>query len=255
MGGPRAGARRPSDTRTRAWVVSPHLLVAQAVAAALSEAGALVEAHTWEALVRDGRRARRSGAATLHVVAIFDDFDRLDVVNHLERLVQVGDVRVAVIAPGATATWWGGLIGGGEVDVVPHTTSIHQLVRVVERLLAGEDLMDPARRAEVRAAWAEDRGSVRRISAMVESLSPRQRRVLELLADGHRAVETAELMGVAVGTVRSHVKALRAKLGASTQLEAVAMLRIAQEAGSTESSGLVPRPRPARDGSEASNRR
>ena len=37
-------------------------------------------------------------------------------------------------------------------------------------------------------------------------------------------------MGVTEGTVRSHVKALRAKLGARTQLKAVAMLHQAYDA-------------------------
>jgi DNA-binding NarL/FixJ family response regulator len=245
MGGPGARGRRAPGARTTAWVVSPHLLVAQAVAAALTEAGASVEAHTWEGVVRDAKRAQRRGEGTVHVVAIFDDFDRLVVVEDIGRLVQVGDVRVAVVVPGATATWWGGLLDGGAVDVVPRTTSISQLVEVVERLIAGDDLMDPDRRTEVRAAWAEDRGSRRRLTAMIESLSPQQHRVLELLADGHPVVEAAEMMGVAVGTVRSHVKALRAKLGARTQLEAVAMLRRVQEAQGQ--AAAVPRPR---DGSD-----
>lgn len=245
MGGPGPRGRGAPDARTTAWVVSPHLLVAQAVAAALTEAGASVESHTWDGVVRDAKRAHRRGEGTVHVVAIFDDFDRLVVVEDIGRLVQVGDVRVAVVVPGTTATWWGGLLDGGAVDVVPRTTSISQLVEVVERLIAGDDLMDPARRTEVRAAWAEDRGSRRRLTALIESLSPQQHRVLELLADGHPVVETAELMGVAVGTVRSHVKALRAKLGARTQLEAVAMLRRVEEAG--EQGDLVPRPRSGSD--------
>ena len=51
-------------------------------------------------------------------------------------------------------------------------------------------------------------------------------------------------MGVAEGTVRSHVKALRAKLGASTQLKAVAMFHQAYDA--TGGGGdIVPRPRGA----------
>jgi DNA-binding NarL/FixJ family response regulator len=249
MGGPGPRGRRDPGARTTAWVVSPHLLVSQAVAAALAEAGAPVESHAWEGVVRDAKRAQRRGEGTVHVVAIFDDFDRLVVVEDIGRLVQVGDVRVAVVVPGATATWWGGLLDGGAVDVVPRTTSIKQLVEVVERLVAGDDLMDPLRRTEVRAAWAEDRGSRRRMSALVESLSPQQHRVLELLADGHPVVETAELMGVAVGTVRSHVKALRAKLGARTQLEAVAILRRVEETG--ETGEMVPRPRAAADTAEA----
>jgi FixJ family two-component response regulator len=78
--------------------------------------------------------------------------------------------------------------------------------------------------------------------------------VLELLATGRQVAETAELLGVASGTVRSHVRSLRSKLGAKTQLEAVAMLRQVQEV--VDAADLVPRPRAAPAGaSEAGARR
>ena len=77
----------------------------------------------------------------------------------------------------------------------------------------------------------------------MQSLSPQQLKVLELLASGRRVAEVAELLGVADGTVRSHVKALRAKLGARTQLEAVAMLRQVYEL--LDRAVVVPRPRGA----------
>ena len=224
--GPR-GTSAPVDPAT-AWVVSPHLLVAQAVSAALRAAGSRVEVHVWESLVDDAV-AEHGSVATRHVVAIFDDPDGPSVTEEVRRLLEVGDVRVAAVVPGPALAWWGGLLEDGAVDVVTRTTSVSQLVEVVERLLAGEPLMDPERRAAVRAAWAEVLDSRRRTVDLVETLSPQQRRVLELLAAGHRAGEVAGLMGVTVGTVRSHVKALRAKLGARTQLEAVAMLRRAEE--------------------------
>ena len=54
--------------------------------------------------------------------------------------------------------------------------------------------------------------------------------------------EIAHLLGVADGTVRSHVRTLRAKLGAKSQIEAVAMLRQVEQ-----SAPGVPHPRSPSD--------
>ncbi|NPD03652.1 helix-turn-helix transcriptional regulator [Nocardioides sp. zg-1308] len=238
--GPARAARTPDDVVT-AWVVSPHLLVAQAVSAALASADVPVEVHAWESVVEEARAAA-DGGGTRHVVAIFDEPDSLTAVEMISALVAVGDVRVAVVAAAPAAVWWGGLLEGAAVDIVTRTTSVSQLVEVVERLTAGDPLMEPERRTAVRAAWAKALDRRQELISLMRTLSPQQLRVLELLAAGHRAREVAGIMGVTVGTVRSHVKALRAKLGAKTQLEAVAMLRRVYEVGAGD---LLPRPREA----------
>lgn len=56
-------------------------------------------------------------------------------------------------------------------------------------------------------------------------LTPRQREILELLADGVRAKEIACRLSLSVPTVRNHIHALLRRLGASSQLEAVARAR------------------------------
>lgn len=54
-------------------------------------------------------------------------------------------------------------------------------------------------------------------------LTPRERQVLELLAGGADPFLIARRLGISVNTCRGHVKSLRLKLGAHTQLEAVVM--------------------------------
>ena len=56
-------------------------------------------------------------------------------------------------------------------------------------------------------------------------LSPRQREVLELLAQGLRAREIASHLGLAEFTVRNHIREIRSRLGCHSQLEVVAKLR------------------------------
>ncbi len=255
---------RPVPTRDAAWVVSPHDLVAQAVAAALRSSGAPVEFHAWEELPLDTEEALATSPAA-HVLVIFDGVDRPEVVAEVSRFVALGRARVAVVTSAPHALVWGSLLQGNAVDVVTLTPSVGQLAEMVERFVAGETLMEPERRKALRADWLAALDKRHRLVAQMRGLSRQQLRVLELLASGRRVPEVAEVMGIADGTVRSHVKTLRSKLGARTQLEAVAMLRQVHEvpdvvelpethtitdpaAAVAERPGLVPRPRSARTG-------
>lgn len=247
------GAPTPSGMAAPTWVVSPHLLVAQAVGAALAAEGVPVAVHAWETMVHEAEISMDHGAAP-HVVIILDALDSRGVREKITRLLGLGEARVAVVTSGPPAPWWGGLLEGEAVDVVTLATSVQQLVRVVQRFAAGERLMDLEKRVEMREAWAKALDRRQHLVHLVRTLTPQQLRVLELLSSGRRVREVAELLGVTSGTVRSHVKTLRGKLGAKTQLEAVAMLRQVQEVG--DGADLVPRPRAAPAGSgEASVRR
>lgn len=56
-------------------------------------------------------------------------------------------------------------------------------------------------------------------------LTPRQREVLALLADGLRAKEIAARLSLSVRTVRNHIHAVHRRLGVNSQLAAVAKAR------------------------------
>lgn len=244
--GERPGAPQPAGLLTSAWVVSPHSLVAQAVVAALASTGAPVEFHAWESL--QGYRPNGSqGAPVRYVLAIFDGVGPPSTIEEINRFASGGGVRVAVVTSTPDALAWGALLQGEAVDVVTMTTSVAQLGEVVRRFVNGEVLMEPEKRRVHRTAWSKALDNRHDLVLLVQTLSPRQLRVLELLAEGHCVSEVAEVMGVTDATVRSHVKTLRGKLRARTQLEAVAILRRAHEGDD----GAYAVPRPRRDPAEA----
>lgn len=232
-------------------VVSPHLLVAQAVAAALRSVGSPAQADSWESVVRGGG----DEAATEQredLVAIVDGLDNTDVVDDVARLLRSGQVHIVVVTSGEAAIWWGGLLDDDRVDVTT-TTSVAQLAQVVEHIRSGGSVPNPESRLALSASWAQALERRRRVASLVDTLSPQQRRVLELLASGRRVTEVGIEMGVTRATVRSHVKALRAKLGVRSQLEAVAMLHEADGPGIGGT--MVPRPRKESIGTEVRPRR
>ena len=71
-----------------------------------------------------------------------------------------------------------------------------------------------ARRRE-RARWQSERS--RRIS----SLTPRERQVLGMMAEGKDNRDMSRELSISYTTVRSHVRHLLQKLGARSKLEAV----------------------------------
>ncbi len=248
------------DAADPVWLVSTHLLVAQTAAVALASVGTPAEAHTWQSSVRD----QELGGGDLHdprrLVVVLDDFDDPEHIADLVRLVQTDRVRVVLVTTFEVATRWGELVQDERADLATDVTSVARLAAVVDDFMAGRGILDPAGRDAVRVAWRHDNDHRQHVETLLRSLSPQQVRVLELLASGRRVAEVGSLLGVTRGTVRSHVKSLRAKLGARSQLEAVAMLRLAHEAGSDAgsavgSAALVPQPRRESNGCEAAGRR
>jgi DNA-binding CsgD family transcriptional regulator len=67
------------------------------------------------------------------------------------------------------------------------------------------------------------RAAVRAGSGALPGLSPRERQVLGLLAEGHTSAETAAALGIGEETVQTHVRRAMTKLSARTRTQAVAI--------------------------------
>jgi DNA-binding NarL/FixJ family response regulator len=62
-----------------------------------------------------------------------------------------------------------------------------------------------------------------RVAGFPSGLTPREREVLVLLADGAGVREIADQLRVQVSTVRGYIKAILGKLGVHSQLQAVVL--------------------------------
>jgi DNA-binding NarL/FixJ family response regulator len=137
---------------------------------------------------------------------------------------QVLVVSGSVDTPGVAAA-----IASGAVGSVPKSSSFHGLLDVVLAVAGGEPVMTEEEHQDWLARHASYQAQERELSRRLGRLSTREREVLELLAEGHRAAEISEHFVVSMTTVRTHIRSMLAKLEVNSQLEAVALVRQAPQ--------------------------
>lgn len=133
----------------------------------------------------------------------------------LERLAELRDLQVPVVAlvPGeefAADAWSAGARGVllREVAAEPLRAALHAVAR-------GLAVLEPRLSSALAPARPAEPGT------LPEPLTPREREVLQLLAEGLSNKAIAARLDVSEHTVKFHVNALMGKLGAQSRTEAV----------------------------------
>lgn len=113
-----------------------------------------------------------------------------------------------------------GVIRAGARGYVTKTISGPELVEAVRRVAAGDAVFSPRLAGFVLDAFAElgvgpDTPVV--VDPELDSLTPREREVLRLIARGYSYKEVAGELAISVKTVESHVSAVLRKLQLSTR--------------------------------------
>jgi PAS domain S-box-containing protein len=201
----------------RVLLVEDHASVRQAIAAAferetgfevVGQASSLAEARTMLAEVD---------------VAILDlglpDGDGADLVEEIRNL----NPRAQALVLSATLDRAdvARAVASGAAAVLHKTAELDQLVQAVRRLRAGEALLPPEEVIELLrfAEREEERERAERVDA--DTLTPREREILQLLADGLGTQTIAERLHISVRTQRNHLTNIFAKLGVHSQLQAL----------------------------------
>ncbi len=65
----------------------------------------------------------------------------------------------------------------------------------------------------------------REMDSQLESLTPREKEVLRLMAEGRSSRDIAARLGISYTTVRTHIRSLGSKLGVHSKLEAIVKAR------------------------------
>lgn len=115
------------------------------------------------------------------------------------------DARLAAVEAGASA-------------YLHKSTPAVELVSAIREVAHGRSLISPAMIARL-VSQGRDREHMR------DSLSPREREVLQLMADGLATRKIAQELGISYSTVRTHVRSISTKLGARSMVNAVVTAR------------------------------
>lgn len=114
-----------------------------------------------------------------------------------------------------------GAIEAGAAGVMHKSSRLEHIVDAVRRLHAGEHLLSPQEVIEALRLVGRERQRDREARSMIEKLTPRERDVLQALAEGLGDKEIADRLYVGTGTVCTHITSILAKLEVQSRLQAL----------------------------------
>jgi DNA-binding NarL/FixJ family response regulator len=112
-------------------------------------------------------------------------------------------------------------IEAGAAGVMHKAAPMGELVEAVRRLATGDQLLSQEEVIEALRFLTRERESHREARVASDRLTPREREVLQALAEGSSDREIARRLHVGEGTVHSHVTNILSKLEVSSRLQAL----------------------------------
>ncbi|MEV4314309.1 response regulator transcription factor [Actinocrispum sp. NPDC049592] len=198
----------------RVLLVEDHDMVAEAIGLALDQADGISVVARADSIAT--AFAQRCDPDLILLDRRLPDGDGVEAISDL---TAVTGARVLVLTGEATAAVATRVAEAGGSGLVLKTSRLEELVGAVRKVAAGEAVFDPTLLASVLARLTG------RVPGSNAALTPRERETLLLLAEGHNTADISERLGVARNTARNHVQRILEKLGARSQLEAVAIAR------------------------------
>ena len=112
-------------------------------------------------------------------------------------------------------------IEAGAAGVMHKSSRLEDIIDGVRRLRAGEQLLSQQDVIEAVRLISRQRREDREAELIIGKLTPREQEVLQALAEGLSDKEIAERLYIGIGTVRTHITSILAKLGVQSRLQAL----------------------------------
>lgn len=202
----------------RIAIIDDHRLLVAALAASLRAEGCEVDVPA----LGEGLAERLLGSEP--DVALLDlDLGASGSGEEVLPALLAGGCRVLVVSGTSDEAVVGRCLARGASGWLPKSASLEELLDAVLQLAAGKEVISQSERNRLLRVWRARRESEAETMAPFLRLSNREGAVLGLLMEGRSVERIAELSFVSVDTIRTQVRAIRTKLGVTSQLEAVAM--------------------------------
>ncbi|HEX3880860.1 MAG TPA: response regulator transcription factor [Rhizomicrobium sp.] len=182
------------------------------------------------AVVRAGLEALLASAPGLEVAGSFADATGIDALRP-DVLLAAGEAAGVSGAPAVLLTnedqpvWTADALRSGVRALLPRDASPATILAAVEAAANGLALVDPQELEALLGAAAPVPQPVDDSTATVPpvTLTPREREVLRMMADGAANKEIAWKLGISEHTAKFHVASILGKLNAGSRTEAVAI--------------------------------
>jgi DNA-binding NarL/FixJ family response regulator len=112
-------------------------------------------------------------------------------------------------------------VAAGASGILNKTVGSAEIIGAIRRLFAGEALLSPSEAIELFRLADQRREAEMSAHRVVEQLTPRERDLLRLLAEGLADAAIAERLSISPKTVRNQMVGLLAKLNVDSRLQAL----------------------------------
>lgn len=202
-------------------IVDDHALIASALAVALRAEGLRVTVMDPDVVVGRLDECAPPGGLVLLDLDLGGGRDGAALVPRLRR----AGWRVLLVTGSTDEIRVAMAVAAGAVGRVAKSAPFDQLVTAVARAAQGRPLLADDERDRLRSLAASAAREREEMLARFARLTPRERQIAGLLADGRRPAAIATEFVVSVATVRTQIRSILSKLEVGSQLEAAALTR------------------------------
>jgi two-component system nitrate/nitrite response regulator NarL len=213
-----------SRSNLRILIVEDHVLFAESLELALTVEGYDVR----RMMIPDHAQSPSALIATVtrqrpRVVLLDLDLGQFGYGEHLIAPLALAGINVVVVTGSLDRARWGEAVRLGARKVLAKSRPLNDVLATVRRIIQGLQVMAPAEREELLAAWSNERAHLVDLQGRLDRLTIREREVLAHLMKGRTVREIAAVGVVSEATVRTQVKSILAKLEVTSQLAAVGL--------------------------------
>ena len=120
------------------------------------------------------------------------------------------EIRVLILSAHTMAEFVSQALRAGASGYVPKDATPMELEFAIRALMRGETFLSPRVSGDLVDRFIRSAGPGQ---SRLELLTPRQRQILQLIAEGHSTKETASRLNISIKTVESHRMLLMKRLG------------------------------------------
>jgi two-component system nitrate/nitrite response regulator NarL len=209
-------------------VVDDHELVGASIVLALTARGTAARQcrpTSTKGILDFAARLSRRGVMLLDLDLGFDAAGtRIDEIELIREFSTRG-WRVLVLSAVTDRRRVAAAIAAGSVGFVAKAAPLDELLDTVTAAADGRPVLSRTERATWVTLHEQQKATDKHKQVKLRRLTARERKILELLAQGERATVIAEEACVSLSTVRSQIRSILTKLEVNSQLEAAALLR------------------------------